>query len=230
MTLGRGKKTDDIDKYFNAARDWDQDRAANAHAQKRLAYLIGAGGVLFGLAMLGWHVTNPLRSVEPYVVRVDRTTGETNVITRLSNTRDVTTDEAVNKFFLADYVRQRESWVEPAALEMMRRALALSLPAEQARLYEERDPKNATAPMVVYGKDKSTAITIRSIIFINQRVAQVRYLRTITGVGISQPEVSSWTATINFKYLDRPVTEAARLDNPLGFQVVSYRADPEMVP
>lgn len=31
-----------------------------------------------------------------------------------------------------------------------------------------------------------------------------------------------------FKYVERPTSEAGRLDNPLGFQVESYRADPEI--
>jgi type IV secretion system protein VirB8 len=229
MALG-AKKKDGADQYFVDARDWDHDRALQAHGQKRIAYLVAGAGVLFGLAMLIWHVAFPLRSIEPYIIRVDRTTGATDVMTRLSNTRDVTTDEAVNKFFLAEYVKVRETWVEPAAAEMMRRALSLSTAGEQTRFIAQRAPDNPNAPMVIYGKEKSVSVAIRSISFINPRVAQVRFVRNVSTGGALQDGETSWTATINFKYLDRPVTEIGRLDNPLGFQVVSYRADQELVP
>src|SRR3546814_2088078 len=69
---------------------------------------------------------------------------------------------------------------------------------------------------------------VRNISFINPRVAQVRFVRTVTRPGNAPDDVSHWIATINIKYVDRPTTEAGRLDNPLGFQVVSYRADPEI--
>lgn len=46
--------------------------------------------------------------------------------------------------------------------------------------------------------------------------------------GNAPDELSHWVATINFKYVGKPTTEAGRLNNPLGFQVISYRADPEI--
>src|SRR3546814_16448528 len=92
--------------------------------------------------MLGWHVAAPLRSVEPYVVRVDKLTGGVDVLTRLSGTRDITVDEAVNKFFLSEYVRAREGWNPAAAKETMRRVLSLSVPQEQEKFAVQRRPQN----------------------------------------------------------------------------------------
>lgn len=39
-----------------------------------------------------------------------------------------------------------------------------------------------------------------------------------------------WTATITFKYSDAPIKEKDRAVNPLGFQVVAYRDDPDAMP
>src|SRR3546814_5673904 len=96
MALGV-KDKGDLDRYFEEAKSWDFDRARAAERQRRIDYAVGAGGVLFGLAMLGWHVAAPLRSVEPYVVRVDKLTGGVDVLTRLSGPRDITVDEVVNQ-------------------------------------------------------------------------------------------------------------------------------------
>lgn len=222
------KKKSDLDKYFADAKDWDFDRARESNKQKRIAYLVGAGGVAFGLAMLAWHVAAPLRSVEPYVIRVDRQTGGVDVVTRLTNTRDITADEAVNKFFLSEYVREREAWVPAASREMYRRVVALSIPQEQEKFAGSRRQTNPNAPINVYKAGEIISAAVRNISFINPRVAQVRFTRSVMRAGNVPVETSNWIATINFKYVDRPTTEAGRLDNPLGFQVVSYRADPEI--
>jgi type IV secretion system protein VirB8 len=58
-------------------------------------------------------------------------------------------------------------------------------------------------------------------------VASVRFHRTLRQ-GLQTTE-SDWIATIAFAYAKAPMAEADRLRNPLGFQVASYRADPEVV-
>lgn len=227
MALGV-KNKGDLDRYFEEAKSWDHDRAREATRQKKIAVAVGAGGVLFGLSMLLWHVAAPLRSVEPYVVRVDRQTGGVDVLTRLTNTRDITVEESLNKFFLSDYVRAREGWNAAAASETLRRVLSLSVPQEQEKVAAQRRPQNPNSPAATYQGGEVVSAAVRSITFINPRVAQVRFVRTVMRPGNAPDDVSHWIATINFKYVDRPTTEAGRLDNPLGFQVVSYRADPEI--
>ena len=222
------KSKGDLDRYFDEAKSWDHDRAREAARQKKIAYGVGAGGVLFGLVMLGWHIAAPLRSVEPYVVRVDRQTGAIDVLTRLTNTRNITVDESVNKFFLSEYVRAREGWTAAAANETMRRVLSLSVPQEQEKFAVQRRPQNPNSPAATYRSGEIVSAAVRNITFINPRVAQVRFVRTVMRPGNAPDDVSHWIATINFKYVDKPTTEAGRLDNPLGFQVVSYRADPEI--
>ena len=227
MSLGVKKKSD-LDKYFSDAKGWDFDRVSEANKQKRLAYIVGASGVAFGLAMLAWHVAMPLRSVEPYVIRVDRQTGGIDVVTRLTNTRNITADEAVNKFFLSEYVRNREGWAEVSARETQARVYALSIPQEQEKFAGQRRPTNPNSPIVNYQNGEIISAAVRGITFINDRVAQVRFTKSVMRPGNAPDELSHWVATINFKYVDKPTTEAGRLNNPLGFQVISYRADPEI--
>ena len=220
----------DLAKYFKEARSWDHDRARAAHRERRIAYLVGAAGVLVGALAIAWHIAAPLRSVEPYVIRVDRMTGAVDVMTKLSNSREITSDEAVNKYFLGQYVRAREGWLRPGSDDLFKTVAALSLPQEQEKYANLHRPENPDSPYNRYRGGEVVTAAIRTIMFINPRVAQVRFVRTVTRPGNASDEVTNWVATINFKYLDRPVTEADRLFNPLGFQVVSYRADPEIVP
>ena len=60
--------------------------------------------------------------------------------------------------------------------------------------------------------------------------AQVRFEKTVIPVNAgSNKERTSQRliATIGYQYLNTPQQESARLVNPLGLQVMSYRVDPE---
>ena len=225
--MASGVPSSDLLQYFKDARSWDADNALKARRAQRLAYSVAGGAIALAVSAVAFHVAAPLRTVEPYVIRVDRSLGAVDVVNVVNDTAQITSDEAVGKYFLSQYVRSRESWVRPAADELYRAAAVLSVPQEQQRLAIERRPETPTAPVNIYTNGETVGVRIRNVSFINPRVAQVRYIKLIQR-GTAPQEASDWIATVNFRYSDKPATEADRLYNPLGFQVVSYRADPEV--
>ena len=61
-------------------------------------------------------------------------------------------------------------------------------------------------------------------------MAQVRFEKRVVPVKgdlDKQIPVQKMIATISFEYKNEPTQEKDRLVNPLGFQVTSYRVDPE---
>jgi len=168
----------------------------------------------------------PLKSVEPYVVRVNQTTGSVDVMTGLTGERGVTYNEAVSKSFLAQYVRAREGYLPPAAQENFQFVTILSTPDEQQRWADLYRATNPQSPQILVGPDGSTTVTIRNITFINDKVANVRFSKTVR-LG-QEVKVTDWIATLTFAYTKAPMLESDRIRNPLGFQVDSYRADPEI--
>jgi type IV secretion system protein VirB8 len=68
-------------------------------------------------------------------------------------------------------------------------------------------------------------VEVRAISFLSSHVANVRFHRLERRGGAAAE--SDWIATVAFHYTRAPMAEADRLRNPLGFQVDSYRADPE---
>ena len=225
--MASGVPSDELLNYFRDARSWDADLARKARRERKLAYGVAAGATALAIAAIAFHVAAPLRTVEPYVIRVDRSLGSVDVVNVVDDTAQVTSDEAVGKYFLSQYVRARESWVAAAADELFRSAAVLSVPEEQQRLAIERRPEAPSAPVNLYANGETVGVRIRNVSFINPRVAQVRFIKLVQR-GTAPEEASDWIATINFRYSDKPATEADRLYNPLGFQVVSYRADPEI--
>src|SRR3546814_12870382 len=75
----------------------------------------------------------PLKTVTPYVITVDKATGASEIAAPLTGDRQITYNEAVAKYFLADYVRNREGWIPQARREFFEGVLAMSSRDEQAR-------------------------------------------------------------------------------------------------
>ena len=222
-----GVPANDLKAYFDDARRWDQDRLKTAERSKRVAWTVAvlASGVAIATSAAVAALA-PLKSVEPYVVRVNQTTGSVDVMTGLTGERGVTYNEAVSKSFLAQYVRAREGYLPPAAQENFQFVTILSTPDEQQRWADLYRATNPQSPQILVGPDGSATVTIRNITFINDKVANVRFSKTVR-LG-QEVKVTDWIATLTFAYTKAPMLESDRIRNPLGFQVDSYRADPEI--
>lgn len=218
----------DLKVYFDEAKSWNADRVRAAERSRRFAWGVAAFAGLTAVVAVGAVAAlAPLKTVEPFVVRVDRTTGAVDVMTALRSSKPVTYDEAVTKHFLAQYVRAREGWLAPAAEANFRQVSIMSTPTEQQRWGDAFRSTNPQSPQVLYGAGGEAQVDIRAISFVSDGVASVRFHRTVR----QGPQVaeSDWIATVAFAYTKAPMAEADRLKNPLGFQVASYRADPETV-
>lgn len=228
--MAEGIKTGDLDRYFAEARSWDQDRVRDAYRSRRNAWILAAvAGLLAIVAVIALAALTPLKTVEPFVITVDRSTGATEVTTALTGNKPVSYDEAVSKYFLAQYVRAREGWLPAAARENFSSVAILSDPDEQARWQRAFDIRNPASPQTMFGPHATAEVTVRSIAFVNPKVAQVRFTR-ILHPDIGDAISSNWIATLSFAYTTAPMAEGDRFRNPLGFQVSSYRADPEVIP
>jgi type IV secretion system protein VirB8 len=217
-----------LDTYFAEAKTWDHDRLRAVERSRRLAWTCaGVMAVLAASAVTAVATLAPLKTVQPYVVRVDRATGAVDVMTGLSGAKDLTYEEAVTKSFLATYVRARESWLPPAAEANFRQVSIMSTPEEQQRWAAFFRPSNPQSPQLAFGPTADAQVSVRAISFVAPKVANVRFHRTVLQAG--QVADSDWIATLAFSYVKAPMSEADRLRNPLGFQVSSYRADPELI-
>lgn len=218
----------DLKAYFAESRSWDADRVRSVERSRRLAWVVAAAaGGLAAVAVGAVAALAPLKTVEPFVVRVDRATGAVEVMSALKTEKPVSYDEAVTKHFLAQYVRARETWLAPAAEANFRQVSIMSTAAEQQRWGDAFRPSNPQSPQVAYGPNGEAQIAIRSVTFVADGVANVRFHRTVRQS--QQITESDWIATAAFTYTKAPMAEGDRLRNPLGFQVTSYRADPEVV-
>ena len=227
MAIGVKDKEEDLKAYFAEAESWDRDRFVAATRSRRVAWIVaGVTSALAIVSVLSVMALSPLKTVVPYVVTVDKSTGATEVAQGLRGDKSITYDEAIRKYFLADYVRTREGWIPQAREEFYRKVLALSTREEQNRWTSFYKKDNPDSPQNQLTANDAVFVAIRSVAFISPNVAQVRFVKRLQRDQqvIETPAI----ATITFDVLSKPETEAGRYANPLGFQVKSYRADAEV--
>ena len=195
--------------------------------QRSVAWTVATLSLGVALASVGAMVAMlPLKEIRPYVVMVDRTTGESEqvVSTRPTSLSD---QEAVLEAELVRYVTNRETYDPSDNSERIPLVNAMSVGQAQESLRAVWNSGSENYPPERYGRDVRITVRIRSISVLGDNTAQVRFVRRLERPG-QNPVQRDFVATVGFEF--RPRTER-NLDqvwsNPLGFTVTSYRVDAE---
>lgn len=217
----------DFERYLKEAKTWETDRLLAAERSRKLAWwTASAAGVIAFMAVAAVVGLTPLKRTELKIVRVDNSTGVVDVVTEMPDAK-TNYSEAVNKYFAQLYIRYREGYSRELAEEYYSNVGIMSAGAEQRRYFEYFNPKNALSPLNVYGTAARVKVRVKSVSFIKDNVALVRYVKEIERGASERPQASHWAATLVFKYSGSPMSEKDRAVNPLGFQVTEYRNDPD---
>lgn len=216
----------DFDNYLKEARTWETDKVQEIMNSRKTAWRVAAasGAVAFA-SVMAIAMLMPLKKVEPFVIRVDNSTGIVDVVQTIKDGK-TNYDEAINKYFTQWYVRYREGYSKDLAEDYYANVGLMSSSLEQQKYFQIFNPKNPQSPLNVYGDFAKVKIAIKSTSFISPNVALVRYTKALER-GMDKPNITHWAATISFKYSPAPMSENDRGVNPLGFQVTEYRNDPD---
>ena len=211
--------------YLNEARSWETDKVKTLEKSRKVAWIIAiSAGVLAFLSVIAVAMLTPLKTAVPYVIRVDNATGAVDIVTSQVDSK-TNYDEIMNKYHIQWYVRWREGYSRSLISDFYKNVGLTSSREEQNKYAQLINPKNPESPINVYGDEATINITIKSTSFIKENVALVRYTKELNQG--SSSTLSHWAATIVFQYTGTPMSEQDRAINPLGFQVIEYRNDPD---
>lgn len=214
--------------YYQNGDIWEQEIVKKAKRSRTFAWFVT---MIFGaitlLSLIALVMLVPLKSFEPYIVEVDKSTGYIEVKTGLTRPANLTEQQAITQANIVRYIRAREGY-DPYAIEQNFGIAALLSTGNAARelqdLYSATNPKN---PAKAYGHNKRVMTEIASVTFSNNSTGIVRFLTT--EVSDTDSIVRHWIAVVRYRYTDTPATNEWRFENPLGFQVYDYRRDQETV-
>jgi type IV secretion system protein VirB8 len=221
-----------LEAYFSEARSWDLDRAVRRQRESRLAWIIAGTGWLCAVACAAALVTlMPLKRVEPFVVRVDNSTGIVDVVPGYSGT--VAPDQAITRYFLSHYITVCERFSYVTAESDYEECGAFQGAARNQVWSALWAPANPVSPLNMHRDGSLVRAQVVSVTFFDRAngvsdLAQVRYLKA-ERLGAGSPErVTHWIASIQYAYTAPAQDARARSWNPLGFKVVGLSAEPEV--
>ena len=216
--------------YYQQATSWAVDQHATLRATLRLTRIFAVGALVIAvLEALALLALAPLKSASAVPILVDRQSGYVEVL-NTAGRRDITPSDALTRAFIARYVVDREHFDIGDLAAAYKRVTLWS--AEDARqgyvsLMQQSNPDN---PVNAYPRAAVVDARIKSLSPIGHQKVLVRfetYRRDAEGMA-EKPQ--AWVSVVSYRFSDAPMTFEDRLINPLGFQVVRYRRDPEAAP
>ncbi|MPR08859.1 virB8 family protein [Microvirga tunisiensis] len=214
--------------YYDEGVRWEQSvyqRTVNSlRVWRGVAVILGLG-LLVALAALV--LLLPLKTFEVVTLMVDKTTGFVEVARPLEQGGTISQQEAVTRGNIVRFLRARETYDPKGLRDNYELALLYSAGAASRDLQAEFDNSNLRNPMRRYGPDTVVSVMVKSVIFLNERTAAVRF--QTTRKNDRETVTEHWVANVRFRYTSEPMRNDWRFDNPLGFQVTEYRKDQETV-
>jgi type IV secretion system protein VirB8 len=219
-----------LDAYYADAASWNRDRVQAIGSSRRIAWWVAAvAAAIAVLEATALVILMPLKTVEPYTLMVDKTTGYVQALKPLDQAK-ISPDSALTQSFLVQYVIAREGF-DIATLNANYRKVAL-FSADRARssYLQAMQASNPVSPIASYPRSSVVDVRVKSVSPIGVDAALVRFDTVRTDSGGQPRPPSPWVAIIRYRYSPAPMKLEDRFANPLGFQVVSYRKDAEAAP
>jgi len=227
---GAVEVTDELAPYFQEAASWDIDRAAQTVRRERVAWSVAAGAgvcvVALGCALA---LMVPLKTVQPYVIRVDNSTGIVDIVPMFEG--HATIGETVDRYLLTHYVTVCERFSYATAEQDYQECGAYHTSKRNQDWYNQWNQTNPDSPLNVNRDGSVIRAQVTAISFFRKAngvtdIAQVRYLKARRAPGGAE-HITHWIATVEYAWGTPSREVRSRQWNPLGWRVIDFRPEPE---
>jgi type IV secretion system protein VirB8 len=227
-------KTDPaLDLYLKEAISWDSDREARTRRSERIAWWVaGAGWACAVACAVALVLLMPLKGVEPFVVRVDNTTGVVDVVPVYAGHASM--EEVVTRYFLTHYISVCERFNIVTAESDYEECGAFHTAQRNQAWYALWNTNNPRSPLNLHKDGSTVRVEVQSVSFFRRAngvedLAQVRYLKADHPSSGSAEHITHWIATVQYAYSAPSRDPKTRRWNPLGFKIVELGLEPEVL-
>ena len=223
-------RDEQLTDYYQAAESWAQDREAAIAGSRRIAWIVAAIlGAIALLEAIALVLLVPLKRDVPYTLLVDRQTGYVEALKPLER-QVLTPDAALTRSFLVQYVIARESFDPDVLKDNYRKVGLWSAGEARDRYVSLMKVSNPESPLATLPRSARIDVRVRSVSALASDRALVRFDTVRTDRGGSDQYIDHWVAILTYRFSTAQMSADDRLVNPMGFQVIRYRKDPEALP
>jgi type IV secretion system protein VirB8 len=227
------KRDPELENYLKDASSWEADKLKSAiktgdrwfRAFWMVSFLlVCAIGAMAGLM--------PLKTTEPYVIRIDSSTGIVDVVPVYKGEAEAS--ELATRHLLTHYQTARERFYYATAetdYETVGAYNNAKLNENWAHEWEEANPES---PLVLYKDGTTITVHIKGITFLEpdsgaRDTAQIRFTTEKRPGGSAAPQVTHWLSTIKYGYGEPSKDDKTRGLNPMGLRIFTYHKEPEVI-
>jgi type IV secretion system protein VirB8 len=228
-SLSKKNRTELID-YLSQAGSWSNDRNETLWRSQKLAWIIATIAIFIAFCeAVALIVMLPLKTVVPYTLLVDKQTGYVQQLKPLEQ-QSVAGDKTLTQSFLVQYVMARENFdIDALQADYRKVALWSSGPA-RTRYLASVQASNPESPLASLPRSALIKTTVKSVSQLSANTAMVRFdTIRIDETGRQAPR-QPWVAIIKYRYSSAQMNIEDRYINPLGFQVLKYERNSEVIP
>jgi type IV secretion system protein VirB8 len=217
--------------YFRESASWDADRVGLAERAARRARVIAL--LATGLAALG--VTAiiallPLKTVQPYLIRVDNSTGAIDTVPAYQGGAPL--DATITRYLLTHYITVCERFNFATAEQDYAECGAFHSPKRNQQWAASWTLSNPDSPLNRYKDGSTVHVEVQSLSFFERGsgltdLAQVRYTQHRRNADGGETGSTAWIATLQYAYVKPSTDPNLRRWNPLGFRIVDFRPERE---
>ncbi|MBM0108870.1 type IV secretion system protein [Steroidobacter sp. S1-65] len=233
----------EVETYLKEAASWDADREAHrAQTLRTTRWAAGAGWTCAVVAIVAIVVMSPLKETQPYLIRVDSATGVVDTVPVFTGTEAM--PQALTRHLLNLYVTTCERFNFATAESDYAQCGSFHSPERNQAWAAAWARSNPSSPLNLYKDGTTVRAQVRSVSFFEgaggeSNLAQVRYMKVRRAGGNGIDHVSYWVATVRYAYANgagdlkkREWSEQERQQrtwNPLGFRILDFRPEPEVL-
>ncbi|EAC1339294.1 type IV secretion system protein [Campylobacter coli] len=214
---------------FNSAMDYEASFRYLIDKSNKRAWLIAFVSIFIAIiSIVAVVLLTPLKTIEPYVIRVDNTTGMVDILTMLDE-KEISSNEALDKYFISQYVKAREGYYYELLNQdyLLTQLMSSEKVANEYRAWYEGE----NARDQILKNSNEVNVQILSIVLGNSNGVKTSTIRAkiitknLNTRGLSE---STKVITLSYDYILAKASEENRILNPLGFKVTKYRIDEEI--
>ncbi|EAI4375721.1 type IV secretion system protein [Campylobacter jejuni] len=214
---------------FNTAMDYEASFRYLIDKSNKRAWLIAFVSIFIAIiSIVAVVLLTPLKTIEPYVIRVDNTTGMVDILTMLDE-KEISSNEALDKYFISQYVKAREEYYYELLNQdyLLTQLMSSEKVANEYRAWYEGE----NARDQILKNSNEVNVQILSIVLGNSNGIKTSTIRAkiitknLNTRGLSE---STKVITLSYDYILAKASEENRILNPLGFKVTNYRIDEEI--
>ncbi|MGE6473159.1 virB8 family protein [Serratia proteamaculans] len=222
-----------VQRAFIEAGKWFEANVAIAQEAKATMWrrIAAFNGLLAFMAIGAVLGLTPLKEFVPFVVRVDSTTGASDVLRPASEVKSQ--EQVDDEFMLAYYVRARESY-DFADNDSQYKQVELLSHSEAFTEYRNFQ-LSKKGYLEVLGNTRKIRTDINNIVFLlredGKGTAQVRITKTVldrNGIPDQTIKPVKWQVLMSYDYKNKPKTRGDSWLNPRGFGALTYTRSEEV--